>query len=131
VTLGFRITEGETTLCYIPDHEPALGASIEDAADGWISGLALADGASVLIHDGQYDDDEYPGHVGWGHSALSDALAFAGRARAQRLVLFHHDPTHDDATLDELEERARESWRDAGGDPRAVSLAREGTTISV
>src|SRR5262245_40971250 len=71
VTLGFRITEGDKTVCYLPDHEPALGAAIGEAPEGWISGLALAERASVLIHDGQYDDDEYPDHVGWGHSALS------------------------------------------------------------
>ena len=28
-TLGYRITEGETSLCYLPDHEPALGADLE------------------------------------------------------------------------------------------------------
>ena len=27
-TLGYRITDGDTTLCYIPDHEPALGAPL-------------------------------------------------------------------------------------------------------
>jgi phosphoribosyl 1,2-cyclic phosphodiesterase len=131
VTLGFRISEGDTTLCYLPDHEPALGAAIEDAADGWISGLALAHGATVLIHDGQYDDDEYPRHVGWGHSGLSDAVAFARRAGVERLVLFHHDPAHDDARLDELGEQARSAWQERGGDPGAVALAREGETLSI
>ena len=35
-TLGYRITEGDTSLCYIPDHEPALGADLAetDAATG-------------------------------------------------------------------------------------------------
>jgi phosphoribosyl 1,2-cyclic phosphodiesterase len=131
VTLGFRITEGDRTLCYLPDHEPALGADIEVARNGWISGMALAHGADVLIHDGQYDDEEYPAHVGWGHSGLSDAVAFAGRAEVGRLVLFHHDPGHDDARLGELADEARDIWRGRGGDPAAVSLAREGDTISV
>jgi phosphoribosyl 1,2-cyclic phosphodiesterase len=131
VTMGFRITEGDKTVCYLPDHEPALGAAIGEAPDGWISGLALAERATVLIHDGQYDDDEYPDHVGWGHSALSDAIAFAYRAEVERLVLFHHDPAHDDARLDELGEQARSAWRDRGGDAGAVSLAREGATLSI
>jgi phosphoribosyl 1,2-cyclic phosphodiesterase len=130
VTLGYRITEGDTSICYLPDHEPALGAELEDAEAGWISGMALADGATVLIHDSQYDDDEYPAHVGWGHSRLSDALAFARRADVEQLVLFHHDPAHDDRTLDELSERAREAWERDGGDPNALSLAAEGATIS-
>ena len=29
-TLGYRITEGDTSVCYIPDHEPALGARSRD-----------------------------------------------------------------------------------------------------
>src|SRR4051812_47549462 len=124
VTLGYRITEGDSTLCYLPDHEPALGASLEDAAPGWISGLALADGATVLIHDGQYSDDEYPDHVGWGHSGLSVAVGFARRAEVERLVLFHHDPLHDDETLDGLGKQAGEMFEN-------VELAAEGAELSV
>ena len=67
-TLGFRITEGDTTVCYIPDHEPALGASLADLEPEWISGYDLARDADLLIHDCQYTDEEYPEHVGWGHS---------------------------------------------------------------
>lgn len=128
VTLGYRIREGDRTLCYLPDHEPALGVSLADALPGWISGSALADGADLLIHDGQYSDDEYPDHLGWGHSGLSDAMTFANRAEVERLVLFHHDPLHDDATLDELGKQARELWE---GDPEHVTLAAEGTELSV
>ena len=68
-----------TSLCYIPDHEPGLGAPLADLGEEWISGFDLARGASLLIHDCQYTDDEYPHHIGWGHSPLSDALAFADR----------------------------------------------------
>jgi phosphoribosyl 1,2-cyclic phosphodiesterase len=130
VTLGYRITEGDTSLCYIPDHEPALGGPLTDADPGWISGSGLAAGASLLIHDGQYTDEEYPDHIGWGHSSVSDAVSFAQRAEAERLIVFHHDPLHDDATLDRLQAFARDSW----GTGRAgdeVSLAVEGTTIEL
>ena len=68
-TLGYRITDGDTTLAYIPDHEPALGASLAELEPEWISGFDLARDADLLIHDCQYTDDEYPAHVGWGHSA--------------------------------------------------------------
>ena len=131
VTLGYRITEGESTLCYLPDHEPALGTSLADADAGWISGSGLADGATALIHDAQYRDDEYPSYVGWGHSRVSDTVAFASRANAQRLILFHHDPGHDDAMLDEIGQEARESWDHAGRDPATLSLAAEGTTLTL
>ena len=128
-TLGFRITDGDESLCYIPDHEPALGMGLADLEPEWISGFALAHRASLLIHDCQYADEEYPDHIGWGHSALSDALTFAARTEAQRVLLFHHDPLHDDDTLDTLAARARDRWSSAGGDRGAVSLAREGEEL--
>jgi phosphoribosyl 1,2-cyclic phosphodiesterase len=130
VTLGYRITEGDTSLCYIPDHEPALGGPLADADPGWISGSGLATGASLLIHDGQYFDDEYSDHVGWGHSSVSDAISFAQRTEAERLVLFHHDPLHDDSTLDRLQDLARDRWGTARA-ANEVSLAVEGTTIEL
>jgi phosphoribosyl 1,2-cyclic phosphodiesterase len=101
-TLGYRIDDGTATLAYLPDHEPALGSREFEPHKGWTSGLALADGVDLLVHDAQYTLDEYPSHIGWGHSALEHAVAFAGAAGAGRLVAFHHDPAHDDATLDRL-----------------------------
>ena len=76
-TLGYRIDDGDSSLTYIPDHEPALGADLDALEEDWISGFALARDTSLLIHDGQYADAEYPDHVGWGHSALTHALSFA------------------------------------------------------
>src|ERR1700710_280498 len=75
-TLGYRIDDGGSSLAYIPDHEPALGADLDRLEPEWISGFALAHGADLLIHDGQYADAEYEAHLGWGHSALSDSLTF-------------------------------------------------------
>jgi phosphoribosyl 1,2-cyclic phosphodiesterase len=131
VTLGYRISEGDRTVCYIPDHEPALGAALESADVGWISGTGLAAGASLLIHDGQYTDTEYADHIGWGHSAISDTVRFGLRAEVERLAVFHHDPAHDDSTLDELSEQAQGLWTAAGRDAGEVCLAREGMTITV
>jgi phosphoribosyl 1,2-cyclic phosphodiesterase len=124
-TLGYRITEGDTSLAYIPDHEPALGAPLDALEDEWISGFALANEASLLIHDCQYTDDEYPSHVGWGHSRVSDTLAFAHRVGAHRLALFHHDPMHPDDMLDGFVTEAAERWTARGGDPGALAIARE------
>jgi phosphoribosyl 1,2-cyclic phosphodiesterase len=128
-TFGYRITEGDTSLCYIPDHEPALGESLERADPDWISGFNLARGASLLIHDGQYTDAEYPEHLGWGHSGMTDALLFARRTGARRVALFHHDPLHDDEALDGLHADARERWSDLDGDPDALEMAVEQATI--
>ena len=59
--------------------------------------------------------------IGWGHSSVSEAVAFAELARVRRLILFHHDPSHSDAVLDELTEVAR-----AGGTSIEVVAGREG-----
>lgn len=130
-TLGFRISDGETTIAYIPDHEPALGAPLAGLSDEWISGCDLARGADLLIHDCQYTDEEYPAHVGWGHSALGDTLTFADRVGAKRLLLFHHDPLHTDDALDRLGEEAKRRWSELGHAPDSVELAREGATLQV
>lgn len=130
-TLGYRIEEGATTLTYIPDHEPGLGAPLADLEDEWISGFELANGASMLIHDCQYTDQEYPSHIGWGHSPLSDALAFARRVHAQRLLLFHHDPLHSDEFLDSLRAEVALRWQGLGGTPGRVELAAERREIAV
>jgi ribonuclease BN (tRNA processing enzyme) len=93
-------------------------------------GHALARGASLLIHDGQYTDVEYPAHRGWGHSSVPDALAFGRRCGVQRLLLFHHDPWHDDAFLRSLEREASERWTQLGG-AGPVALGREGDAFDL
>lgn len=130
-TLGFRITDGDTTVAYIPDHEPALGAPLAGLTDDWISGYDLARGADLLIHDSQYTDDEYPAHVGWGHSAVGDTLTFADRVGAKRVLLFHHDPMHTDEFLDEMEQRAQTRWGEMGHAGESVTIAREGGELEV
>lgn len=130
-TLGYRITDSDATLCFLPDHEPALGTPLEHLEDEWISGLALARGADLLIHDCQYTDQEYAGHLGWGHASVADALGFGLRARARRLMLFHHDPLHDDDFLDALGADAERRWLEAGGAVGAVELAREGLEVAL
>ena len=126
-TLGYRIDDGDSSLAYIPDHEPALGADLDALEEDWISGFALARDASLLIHDGQYADAEYPDHLGWGHSSLSHALSFARRTGAERTVLFHHDPLHSDERLDRLGERSAGALGGAGRRREgAIELGAEG-----
>ena len=108
-TVGYRITENGASIAYIPDHEPALGVRQFPEASEWTSGFDLATGVDLLIHDAQYSTVEYPRHVGWGHSAVRHAVAFAAAAKVKRLVTFHHDPGHDDVALDRLIDEARNS----------------------
>lgn len=124
-TLGYRIEDGATSVCYIPDHEPGVGTPLSELSDEWISGMELARDASLLIHDCQYTDEEYPAHVGWGHCSVGDALEFAHRSRAQRVLLFHHDPLHSDAFLDRVAGQVDARWAALGGRAEQVELATE------
>lgn len=126
-TLGFRIEADGSTLAYIPDHEPAF-AGVTGRTREWISGAGVAEEVDVLLHDGQYSAGEYEGRVGWGHSSVDDAVAFADAVEARRLVLFHHEPRHDDEELARLEERASELRGDRYEQPM---LAREGLVVPV
>jgi phosphoribosyl 1,2-cyclic phosphodiesterase len=130
-TLGYRITEGDTSLCYIPDHEPALGTTLDELDRDWISGYDLACGASLLIHDCQYADGEYSDHVGWGHSRLTDTLMFAHRVEAERVLLFHHDPMHTDDFLDAFHGAAVSGWQALGGDPTSIEMGVERQEIEL
>jgi phosphoribosyl 1,2-cyclic phosphodiesterase len=130
-TLGYRITDGDTSLCYIPDHEPALGADLtRDEAD-WISGFDLAKRSTLLLHDCQYSDSEYASHIGWGHSRLTDTLTFAQRVEAERLMLFHHDPMHTDDFLDRFLVDAGQRWAGLGRGPADLTLAVERDELEV
>jgi phosphoribosyl 1,2-cyclic phosphodiesterase len=126
-TIGFRLETGNSSLAYLPDHEPAL-AGIEGRSRDWISGGALAAGADFVLHDAQYLDEEYDTRIGWGHSSVDDAVAFCRAVGARRLVLFHHEPERSDRALELLEDRARELTE---GDQLPPVLAREGMVIEL
>ena len=96
----------------------------------------LARGVDVLIHDGQYTDDEYRQRVGWGHSSIAHAVQLADLAGVRELVLIHHDPDHSDSLIDDLVAAAGASRREgsvrgasermvlqAGGDAAANARA--------
>lgn len=101
MTLGYRLESATRSVAYLPDHEPALGASAFPDQPDWTSGHSLMQGADLLIHDAQYTDEEYVDRVGWGHSTMFHATTLAARARVSKLVSFHHDPSHSDAFLDD------------------------------
>lgn len=121
--VGYRLSEGDSSLAYIPDHEPTHGGSLEGLDPSWISGFDLADGADVLLHDSQYTEAEYPAKVGWGHSSVRHVTEFARATGVGQLVMFHHDPLHTDDALEVHLRRARELW---GERPNPPVLAHEG-----
>jgi phosphoribosyl 1,2-cyclic phosphodiesterase len=123
-TVGYRIETGASSMAYLPDHEPALGGPI--ATTAWLSGYALARDVGVLLHDGQYTDDEYAQRVGWGHSSIGHAAKLADLSGANDLVLIHHDPDHSDDLVDDLVANARHLRIDG-----TVRGAREGMVIEI
>jgi ribonuclease BN (tRNA processing enzyme) len=127
-TVGFRIETATSSVAYLPDHEPALVGTIADRSRDWISGAAIADDVDILLHDAQYFEDEYEERIGWGHSSVSDAVAFARAVGARRLLLFHHEPRHSDDSLARLEARARSL---VGPNEDSPALAREGMVVEL
>jgi ribonuclease BN (tRNA processing enzyme) len=130
-TLGFRIEDARSSLCYLPDHEPALVGAIDELETQWISGYSLGHDVDLLVHDCQYTDSEYPDHFGWGHSSLTHALAYANRCSARHTLLFHHDPHHTDEHLDEIFATALERWAELGRDGDSLAMAIEDERANV
>ena len=127
-TVGYRIESEDGIVAYLCDHEPALGLpNGRWPSSDWISGYDIAMDADLLIHDAQYTDEEYARCIGWGHSTYRHAFEFAARVGAKRIVPFHHDPSHDDETLDRLLDHALAAFKC----PCAVSPGREGTTFEL
>lgn len=123
-TFGYRISDGHSTLAYMPDHCPtALGLGEDGLGDYHPAALELASHADLLVHDAQM----FPGEpdVGFGHSAAEYALGLARRARTRSVMLFHHRPDRTDAALDGLAAQL-----DHSGCP-AVSVAAEGSLLDL
>ena len=123
-TVGYRVEGDDGCMAYLPDHEPVLACSEFATSPEWCSGLDLAAGVDLLVHDAQYSDAEYDERVGWGHSTLHHALAFARLAKVRWFMPFHHDPAHDDNALDAF-------FGDSGDQPFGLLPAREGTTFEL
>jgi len=92
---GYRIEYGGKVVSYITDTEHLPGGRDPNV-------LKLVDGADVMIYDASYTDAEFPEHKNWGHSTWEEGVRLADAARVGTLVIFHHDPGHDDAFMDQV-----------------------------
>jgi ribonuclease BN (tRNA processing enzyme) len=90
--------------------------------------MELCAGTDVLIHDAQYTPAEFAEKRDWGHCMIEYAVWLAAEAGARRLVLFHHDPAHDDDLLDVLIAEAVTCGARRGVD---VVGAREGLQLTL
>ncbi len=119
--LGYRVDYKGHSVVYATDIEH--GSDVDDRL------AEFARGTDLLIYDAMYTEDEYLGKsgapkTGWGHSTWNAAVRAAQRAQAKTLVLFHHDPTHDDAEMERILRAVRKLR------PEAIA-ARENQTLLV
>jgi len=119
--VGYRVNWQDYAVAYISDTE-----HFPDRLDENV--LKLAGNANVLIYDATYTDEEYHSPTtskkGWGHSTWQEAVKVAKAARAEKLVIFHHDPLHNDDFLDNVGEQVARAF------PNSL-MAREGLSIQL
>jgi phosphoribosyl 1,2-cyclic phosphodiesterase len=114
---GYRFSHDGAVIVHASDHEHG-----DKNADARL--LEYARDAGVLIYDAQFTPDEYVSKQGWGHSTWAKAVDLARHADVKHLVLFHHDPGHDDAFMQDVEAQARREF------PQ-TTIAREGSIITL
>lgn len=109
---AYRIECDDQSIVYATDTEHPQSGVDENL-------VTLCAHADVLLYDATYFPEEHRERVGWGHSTWSHGVELATAASVKRLVLFHHDPSRDDASLRRMETIARARFND-------VEVAREG-----
>jgi len=121
--LGYRVAHGGRSVAYVSDHQqPLSGARIAPGV------RELCAGVDLLIHDAQYTPAEFARKRDWGHCTVEYAVWLAAQVGAVQLALYHHDPCHDDDTIDRLAAMATECGRDMGVQ---VFAAYEGLTVDL
>ncbi len=124
-TFGYRVSDGSSTVAYIPDHCPtALGDGPDGLGEYHPAVLELADGVDVLVHDAHlHGEGELARESFLGHACAEYAAALGRRAKARTVLLFHHHPERTDEELDQLRRRMEASPE--------VRPATQGEVISV
>jgi phosphoribosyl 1,2-cyclic phosphodiesterase len=124
-TVGYRVSDGHSSVAYIPDHCPTVsGPGPDGLGERHPAALELARDVDLLIHDSQLRAEEVATQGMFGHAAAEYAVGLATAAHAGRVALFHHRP---DRTDDEVEATVQ---RFCDGPVRVVG-AEEGRTITL
>ena len=123
MTVGYRLFAPDGIIVFFPDTEPRKGGDDREMLD-------FIRGADVLILDSQYDRSEYNRHKGWGHGCVDDSVSLALKAGVKKLILFHHDPNHDDQKMDAIVKSAVRLVARAKSKMK-VEAAREGALINL
>jgi ribonuclease BN (tRNA processing enzyme) len=127
LTYGIRVELDGGSVAYLSDHALADPALLDGAPTAELTAAeTLVAGVDVLLHDGQFRDDERAMAMAYGHSTLTEAIRLADRCDVGELVLTHHAPARTDDELDELA-----SLITATPDGRPIRFARQGQVIAV
>lgn len=114
---GYRVNYKGKSMCYITDTEHVPGRVDQNI-------LALIEGADLVIYDSTYTEEEFSLKIGWGHSTWEEGVKLCRMANVRMLAVFHHDPSHDDKFMEQLEIEVRSTWDGA-------LIARENMTITL
>ena len=124
-TVGFRVSDGHSSVAYIPDHCPtALGSGPAGIGAYHEAAVELARDVDLLIHDSHLRAEEVAEEGFFGHAAAEYAAGLGAVAGARRVALFHHRPERTDTEVDRTVCRFAES-------PVPVIGAAEGTTLAL
>jgi phosphoribosyl 1,2-cyclic phosphodiesterase len=130
ICMGYRIEADGKSVAYVSDHEPyglalfgadppaeRIGRGLRDGVVhvGDRRLIEWIQGADLVIQDTQYTPEEYPKKIGWGHGSADYVTDVAMMAGARRLALYHHDPLHDDETIDRIVGYCQDRVRESGG----------------
>jgi phosphoribosyl 1,2-cyclic phosphodiesterase len=124
-TVGYRVSDGRTSLAYLPDHCPtALGSGPDEVGEYHETALELACGVDLLIHDSHLRAEEVEAEASFGHAAAEYAVRLGELAGARQVALFHHRPERTDAEVERTVARFAER-------SLSVVAAEEGTTVAL
>lgn len=128
--LGYRVEYRNRAICYITDNELyPEDTGLRD--QGYVNKLeAFVHGATALITDTTYMDDEYRRYVNWGHSSVGEVVSLAHRAQVETLYLFHHDPNQNDDAIDAKLALAHAQLDSLGSETKCVAPV-EGQLLSI
>lgn len=123
-TAVFRFKIGGKTIIIAPDNE--LPQDDSDEARRFIAEFKeFVDGADALIHDAQFNNQQYIERKGWGHSTWEHVLKVTADCNIKNLIFTHHDPDSNDEYLEALDKEVKTNH---SSNYDSVYFAREGQT---
>lgn len=95
---GYRFEQGGKSVVYSTDAEHKLESAVATAA--FVEFIRAAD---LVIFDAMYSlADAISVKQDWGHSSNIVGVDLCHRGAVRRYCMTHHEPIHDDATIDRL-----------------------------